>query len=70
MAETEQRLIRFEAVAARVGLARTAIYTRIEDGSFPAPVKVWRGSRSADEGIRAWVAPQIEEYRGARNAQR
>ena len=52
---TRSRLIRLPEVISRVGLARSTIYLRINDGSFPAPVKL--GARSV-----AWLESAVDEW--------
>jgi len=51
------RLLKLAEVSARVALGKSAIYTRISDGTFPAPVSLgpgtvrWRKSE-VDDWIR------------------
>ena len=47
-------LIRLSAVKQRTGLARSTIYLRIAQGTFPAPVSL--GSRAA-----GWVESEVDE---------
>lgn len=49
------RLIRLPEVLDRVGISRSSIYSRISDGTFPAPIKV--GARSV-----AWLESAIDEW--------
>ncbi len=54
------RLLRVVDVQHQVGLGRSAIYTRIKAGTFPAPVKL--GARVAAwpaAAIDAWIEQQI-----------
>lgn len=54
------RFLRLPEVQHQVGLGRSAIYTRIKTGAFPAPLKlsarlaVWPASV-----IDAWITQQI-----------
>ena len=48
------RLIRLPEVLDRIPLSRTSIYNRINDGTFPKPIKL--GSRSV-----AWLESAIDE---------
>ena len=56
-------LLRLTEVIARVRLGRSAIYERIKQGSFPAPVKV--GGRAV-----AWNSSEISAWIGERIANR
>ncbi|MDY0035071.1 MAG: AlpA family transcriptional regulator [Zoogloea oleivorans] len=54
------RLLRIPDVQHQCGIGRSAIYSRIKAGTFPAPVKL--GSRVAvwpASVIDAWIAQQI-----------
>ena len=54
------RFLRLPEVQHQVGLGRSAIYSRIKDGTFPAPVKL--GARVAAwsaAAIDAWITQQI-----------
>jgi prophage regulatory protein len=48
-------LLRLPQVVKTCGLKKSAIYQRIQDGSFPAPLKL--GSRSV-----AWRSDEIREW--------
>lgn len=51
--------LRIGTVEVVVGLKRSAIYSRIQDNKFPAPVKLGaRCSRWTSDSIRAWLATQ------------
>ena len=39
-AATTERLLRLSEVLTRTGLARTTIYRKMRDGSFPEPLKI------------------------------
>ena len=50
-------LLRLSEVIVRVGLKKTAIYSRIKAGVFPEPIKLsQRCSRWRAEDIERWVA--------------
>ena len=61
--DSPRRLLRFDEVASRVGLGRSAIYGRIRAKTFPAPVHL--GGYSV-----AWVEAEIEEWIAARITER
>ncbi|MDY0134232.1 MAG: AlpA family phage regulatory protein [Atribacterota bacterium] len=50
------RLIRFPEVKHKSGLCRTAIYTRIANGDFPAPRKLGRVSVWVEAEIDRWIS--------------
>jgi prophage regulatory protein len=57
-------ILRLPAVTARIGLARSTIYLRISEGTFPQPVRL--GSRAVgwiETDIEDWLACQIEASR-------
>ncbi len=49
------RLIRLPEVMARVGMKRSTIYRKMEEGSFPR-------SRSISAKCAVWVEAEIEEW--------
>ena len=53
------RLMRREEVEERTGLARTTIYRKMREGSFPEPIQV---------GVRAvrWPSSEIETWLSSR----
>ena len=56
-AATTDRLLRLSEVTTRTGLARTTIYRKMRDGSFPEPLKI--GVRAVgwpESEIEAWLA--------------
>ena len=55
-----ERLLKFAEVSQRVGLGRSAIYSRIAKGHFPAPIKVGAASRWPLSEIEAWLALAVE----------
>jgi prophage regulatory protein len=63
--------LRLPQVKVRTGLSRSAIYARIAQGDFPAPVQI--GPRSVawiDSEISAWIQSRIHISRGVRNDSR
>lgn len=48
-------ILRLPAVKARIGLARSTIYLRISEGTFPPPVRL--GPRAV-----GWVESEIEDW--------
>ncbi|MEQ1761077.1 MAG: AlpA family transcriptional regulator [Vicinamibacterales bacterium] len=53
-------LIRLPEVLRRVALSRSSIYLRINQGSFPRPVKLGPSvSRWLESDIEAWLQTQI-----------
>lgn len=48
-------ILRFPEVKERTGLGRSAIYQKIADGEFPAPVKI--GKRAS-----GWSANAVQEW--------
>lgn len=53
-------ILRRKQVEARTGLARSTIYLRIQDGTFPRPINL--GARSVgwlDSEISDWIAERI-----------
>lgn len=57
------KLIRLTEVMLLVGLKKSAIYDRIKDNKFPAPIKIGGASRWPDQEINAWIALQIARSR-------
>jgi prophage regulatory protein len=58
------RIIRRKEVESRVGLARSTIYERIQQGSFPAPVSL--GSKAVgwvESEVTSWLEEQIARSR-------
>jgi len=51
------RLIKLPEVECRVGLRKTMIYRKIQEGSFPAPYKLTPfAARWSEQEITAWIA--------------
>jgi len=62
--QPQRRIIRLPEVSERVGLGKTAIYSRIKDHTFPSPIKLGRASGWIEEEVQNWVESQIEATRG------
>ncbi len=63
--EVPIRIIRMADVQARTGLARSTIYVRVADGSFPQPIRL--GARAVgwiESEVDAWIREQIAASRG------
>lgn len=57
-------ILRLPAVKSRTGLARSTIYLRISEGTFPQPVNL--GSRAVgwiEADIEGWLTGRIESSR-------
>ena len=58
------RVLRLPRVQARTGLARSTIYVRVADGSFPQPIRL--GARAVgwiESEVDAWIREQIAASR-------
>lgn len=56
------RLIRRGEVEVRTGLARSTIYAKVADGTFPKPVPIGlRGKRWHDDEVEKWIERCIAE---------
>ena len=67
MADT---ILRLPAVKARTGLGRSSIYSYIERGDFPKPVRL--GERAVgwvESQIDGWVEGRIQASKAARSTQ-
>lgn len=53
------KILRLPAVTARTGLARSTIYLRVSEGTFPPPVRL--GARAV-----GWVEAEIEDWLNCR----
>lgn len=59
---TEIRFLRLPDVRSRVGLSRSQIYRMIQDGTFPAPVKIGgQVSVWPDNEIAGWQQAALEK---------
>ena len=64
-------ILRLPAVKARTGLARSTIYLRISEGSFPKPISL--GNRAVgwiEAEINDWLNQQIDASRKAQVKER
>ena len=60
--EPTKKFIRLPTVIERTGYRRTAIYEKIVEGTFPAPVKLGpRAIAWIEEEIKEWMDERIEE---------
>ncbi|HEC07861.1 MAG TPA: AlpA family transcriptional regulator [Thiolapillus brandeum] len=50
-----QAILRLPAVMARTGLARSTIWRRVSEGTFPKPIKL--GPRAT-----GWIESEIDEW--------
>ena len=60
------RVLRLPRVQARTGLARSTIYVRVADGSFPPPIRL--GARAVgwiESEVDAWIREQIAASRSS-----
>lgn len=59
-----KRLIRLPEVCDKTGYQRSIIYQRIQEGTFPAPIKIGpRASAWVESEIDDWIADRIESSR-------
>ena len=57
-------ILRLPAVKTKTGLSRTTIYNRVNNGSFPKPIKIGvRAIGWLENDIDKWVAHQLEQSR-------
>ena len=61
--EPTKKFLRLPEVISRIGFRRTAIYQKIAEGTFPAPVKL--GPRAV-----AWLSTEIDAWIDERVAER
>ena len=55
---TTPRLLTIEQVMRELHIGRTTVYTLINSGSFPRPVKIGKGSRWLRDELDEWVEAQ------------
>lgn len=67
--DPQRRLIRMPEVSQMVGLGKTAIYDRIKDHTFPAPIKLGRASTWVESEVQQWVDEQVAANRSGTDAQ-
>ena len=64
---TGERLLRLPEVQHQTGLGKSAIYSRVKAGTFPAPVKLGpRASAWSLSSIENWISDRIREGRRGR----
>lgn len=67
--QTALTILRRKQVEARTGLAKSTIYSRIQSGTFPAPIQLGEKSGGCvgwvESDISAWIADRIEASRTA-----
>ena len=61
------RILRLKQVATMVGLAKSSIYRKIQEGTFPSPIKLGgaRASGWLSTEVVAWIEYQVQRSRGA-----
>lgn len=59
----KENFLRLSDVRARTGLSRSTIYAYVQDGRFPAPVKL-------SERCVAWIESEIDDWIAERIAAR
>jgi prophage regulatory protein len=57
------RILRLPQAQDLVGLRRSTIYSRIQNGEFPRPIKLGRTSGWIQAEIETWLNIQIEQSR-------
>lgn len=56
------KLLRLPAVIKRVGMSRSSVYRKIQEGSFPAPIKISeRLNGWPESAIDDWIAEKIRQ---------
>ncbi|MEJ2124710.1 MAG: AlpA family phage regulatory protein [Alphaproteobacteria bacterium] len=51
-----EQLLRMHDVVTRIGLKKSSIYAKIQQGSFPRPVKIGRATLWRASELDAWIA--------------
>lgn len=61
------RILRFKQVAALVGLGKSSIYRKVQEGTFPKPIKLGsaRASGWISTEVYDWIDDQISRSRKA-----
>ncbi|MGE4531933.1 MAG: helix-turn-helix transcriptional regulator [Acidithiobacillus sp.] len=62
--QSEQRILRLPQVMELVGLRKTAVYQRIKENSFPAPIKLGSASGWMQHEIEDWINQQAARRQG------
>ena len=63
-----RRFLRLIEVKHQSGLGKSAIYSKIKTGDFPAPIKLSNNGRAVgwdSEAIESWIESRIEAAGGA-----
>ena len=63
--QASTRILRFKQVAAIVGLGKSSIYRKVQQGTFPSPIKLGsaRASGWISTEIFEWIEDQIRRSR-------
>lgn len=61
------RILRFKQVAVLVGLGKSSIYRKVQEGTFPKPIKLGsaRASGWISTEVYGWIDDQIRRSRKA-----
>ena len=61
------RILRFNQVAALVGLGKSSIYRKVQEGTFPKPIKLGsaRASGWISTEVYDWIDEQVRRSRKA-----
>lgn len=61
------RILRFKQVAALVGLGKSSIYRKVQEGTFPKPIKLGsaRASGWISTEVYDWIDDQVRRSRNA-----
>jgi prophage regulatory protein len=59
------RILRLKQVAAIVGLAKSSIYRKVQEGTFPRPIKLAsaRASGWISSEVYGWIDDQVQRCR-------
>lgn len=55
-----EKLLPIGVVEEHTGLKKSSIYKRIQEGSFPAPIKIGASSRWVESDVGAWIRRTID----------
>ena len=58
--EPSERLLSIAEVGTTIGFKSSSIYLKIQQGTFPAPVKIGAASRWRESEVQAWIQKQIQ----------
>lgn len=56
------KLLRIRAVIDQVGFTKSTIYRWVEQGTFPKPIRLSKGSEDGRGGSVAWLQSDIDEW--------